>query len=190
MMQAVGGNKPLTAGSAFNLALKGLLSAAPSFCLCSSLLLPVLELQQSKPSALWTVGRPPPPSSLRPALLCPGQTLWTRPLPPPRCRTALTSLPWGCGHKSGAGGGVSERGYPVSHSPFQLPGAALGQGLDRIHLPISRTSIYLPQSHFPQESITKASDGVKRGNFNPGYSWLTFNGCTNKVCFVGNKPFR
>ena len=107
MMQAVGGNKPLTAGSPFNLALEGHLSAAPSFCLCSSLLLPVLELQQSKPSALWTVGQPPPPSSLCPAPLCPSRTPLHRasatshaqhsPLPSLGLRPHVRSWGWGLG---------------------------------------------------------------------------------------------
>ena len=152
-----------------------------TFALC---FLPVLELQQtSRPLSGQQVSLRLPHSSV-PAL-CPGQTpalglchLPGAALPSPSFLGAATSRPsWG-----GSGGG------PVSCSPF--PGAALGQGRDCMHLPASRTSIYLPQSHFPQKTIKKAADGVKRGNFNALYSWLTFDGCKNKVCFVGNKPFR
>ena len=177
-------NKTLTPGSPINPALEGLLDAAPTFYLCS--LLPShAGAPADQPPPLWTAGQPPPPPRL-----CPRAVSWsdpcTWPLPPPRCGPALTFLLWGCDLTSELGGFWG--GGPVSCSPF--PGAALGQGRDCMPLPASRTSIYLPQSHFPQKTIKKASDGVKRGNFKALYSWLTFDGCKNKVCFVGNKPFR
>lgn len=150
-----------------------------TFALC---FLPMLELQQtSRPLSGQQVSLRLPQASV-PAL-CPGRT--------PALASA-TSQMRPCPHLPSLGlrphvraGGVW--GGPVCYSPF--PGAALGQGRDCIHLPASRTSIYLPQSHFPQKSIKKASDGVKRGDFNALYSWLTFDGCKNKVRFVGNKPF-
>lgn len=132
--------------------------------------LPILGLQQSKPSPLWTVGQRPPPSSLCPSPLCPG---WT-----PLRLASATSQAQHSPHLPSLGlrPYIQSWGWGLGGGPcflLSLPWSGSRARTDRIHLPISRTSIYLPQSHFPPKSITKASDGVKGGNFNPGYSWLT-----------------